>query len=100
MDISLNRADGTFDDQLNPNRRREMKDRIALIDELGGYRLVVNTIDRVMKARMIFQVPNILKAAGGKVVNDKNFVAAFQTRVGKVRADKARATCNQNSQNE
>jgi len=45
-------------------------------------------------------VPNILEAAGGKVVNDENFVAALQIRVGKMRPDKARAACNQNSQSE
>src|ERR1041384_2267944 len=100
MDISLDRADRTFDDELDPNRRREMKDHIALIDELGGYRLIVNALDRVMKAWMIFQVANILEAAGRKVVNDKNVVAAFQIRVRKMRPDKARAACNQNSQNE
>ena len=69
-----------------------MKNYIDLIDQFSGHRLVVHAVDCVMKARMIFQVADVLKAAGGKIVDDKDFVAALQVRVGKVRADKACAS--------
>jgi len=41
---------------------------------------------------------NVLDAAGGKIVDDKYFVAVLQIRVGKMRADKTRSACDQNSQ--
>src|SRR5205807_7425329 len=56
----------------------------------------MNTVNRVMKARVIFQMPNVFKAASREVVQDKNFVAALQIRVGKVRANKAGASSDQN----
>src|SRR5438105_15483441 len=75
-----------------------MKNHIDLIDQFSGNRLVVHALDRVMKARVIFQMANVLKAAGRKIVNDKNFVAALQIRIGKMRANKACAASDQNSQ--
>src|SRR5712692_5812516 len=41
---------------------------------------------------------NVTKAAGRKVVDNKDFVAAFKIRVGEVRADETRSSRDQNSQ--
>ena len=68
-----------------------MENHVALIDQLSRDRLVVNVFNRVVKARMVLQVTNVLDAAGRQIVDDKDFVAALQVRVGKMRADKAGA---------
>ena len=68
-----------------------MKDHVALIDQLGSYRLVLNVVDPVVKTRVIFQMLNVTKAAGRKVIDDENFVAASKIRVGKMRADEPSA---------
>src|SRR6266446_6634221 len=41
---------------------------------------------------------NVTKSAGRKVVDNKDFVAAFKIRVGKVRTDETRSSRDQNSQ--
>src|SRR5260370_24236596 len=41
---------------------------------------------------------NVNKGAGRKVVDNKDFVAAFKIRVGKVRTDETRSSRDQNSQ--
>ncbi len=78
--------------------RTGLKDHVALIDQLGGDRAVVNAVDLVVKAWVIFQMLNVTKAAGRKVVDDEDFVAAFKIRVGEVRADETRSSRDQNSQ--
>jgi len=71
-----------------------VKDDVALIDQLGGDRLIVHVLDCVVKTRVIFQVANVFNAPRGKIVDDKNFIAALQIRVGKMRANEARAACD------
>ena len=91
MHVCLDGAHGAFDNQFDSDRGGEVKDDVALIDQFGGDRLVVHVLDRVMETWMFFQMANVFNAASGKVVNDKNFVAALKIRVGKMRADEARA---------
>jgi hypothetical protein len=54
-----------------------VKNDVALIDQLSCYLLVVNAVDCVIEARVVFQVANVLETAGRKIVDDENFVAAF-----------------------
>ena len=65
MHIRLDRADRTFHDQLYADGGREMKDHIALINQLSSHWLVVNVFDCVVKTRVVFEVANVLDAAGG-----------------------------------
>ena len=94
MHVCFDGAYGTLDNQFDPDRGGEVKDYIALIDQFGGDRLVVHALDGVVKTRVIFQVANVFNAARGKIVDDINFVAALKIRVGKMRADEARAACD------
>ena len=59
-----------------------MKNYIALINQLSRNGLAVNTLDRVMVARMLFEVANIFNAAGGKIIDDEDFIAALYVCVG------------------
>ena len=58
-----------------------MKNHVTLIDQFGGDRLIVNSIDRVMKTRMAFEVLNVLDRAGREIVDDVDFVAALNVSV-------------------
>src|SRR5713226_9068284 len=98
MNVCLDGAHGTLDDQLDAHRRRQVKDDVALIDQLSRDRPVVNAVNSVVKAWVIFQMLNISEAAGRKIVDDENFVAAPEVRVGKMRSDETRPARDQNSQ--
>src|SRR5215213_1900584 len=91
-------AHRTLDDQLHSDCRREMEDDVTLIDKLGGNRVVVDCVDRVMKTRVTFKVLNILERAGGKIVDYVNFVATLDVSVAEMRSDETRATCDKYSQ--
>jgi hypothetical protein len=41
---------------------------------------------------ILFEVLNILDRPGGKIVNDKDFVAALNVRIGQMRSDKPGAS--------
>jgi hypothetical protein len=58
-----------------------MKDHIALIDQLRGYRRVVNGINRVMKTRVTLEMLNVLDRARREIVDNVNFVAALNVSV-------------------
>jgi hypothetical protein len=91
-------VDWTLDNQLDADGRRQMKNHVTLVNQFGDDGRVMHRVNRVMKTRVRFEVLDILEAAGRKVVNHVDFIAAFQINVGKVRPDKARPACNQNSQ--
>src|SRR5215212_954906 len=96
--VCFDGAHGTLDDQLHADCRGEMEDDVTLIDQLGGNRLVVDSLDRVMKTRVTFEVLNILERAGGKIVDHVNLVATLDVSVADMRSDETRATCDKYSQ--
>ena len=59
-----------------------MKNDVRLIDKLGRQWMVVNSIDRVMKLRLAFEMLDILNSTCRQIINDINFIAAFDIRVG------------------
>ena len=75
-----------------------MEDDVALVDEIAENALVVHGVDGAVEARVREEVTDVVEASGGEVVDDKDFVTASDTRVGEVRADKARSSSNQRSQ--
>ena len=82
VNIRFDRANRTLYDQLHADRSCQVKDHVALINQLSRNGLVVNALDRVMVARMLFEVANIFNAAGGKIIDDKDFIAALYVCVG------------------
>src|SRR5690349_14014120 len=77
-----------------------MKDHVTLIYEFRRDWMIVNSVDRVMKARVAFEVLNVFDRAGGKIVDHINFVATLDVSVAQMRTDKTRATCDEYSQTE
>ena len=94
MHVCFNRAHGALNNQLDAHGRREMKDDVALVDQLGGDRAIVDAVNRVVKVRVVFQMVNVLDAAGGKIVDDEDLVATLEVCVAEMRADEAGAAGN------
>src|SRR6185369_1561187 len=65
VNVRFDRPHGALDDQLDADGGRHVKDNVALIDQLGSNRLVVDGVNRVMKPRMTFEMLNVLDRAGG-----------------------------------
>jgi hypothetical protein len=66
-----------------------MKDYVALVHELGGDRLVVNALDRVMKPLIVLQVLNVLDSSGRKIVDNEDFVTTIEISIGEVRTNES-----------
>jgi hypothetical protein len=50
-----------------------------------------------MEVRQRLEVPDVLHAARAQIIQNEHIVASCQKRLGKVRSDESRATCNQNT---
>src|SRR5207244_7122791 len=86
------------DHELHAHRGGEMKDHVAGIDQLGEHRLVLDRVDRVVKARVLLQMPDVFNAPGREIVDDEDVVAGREVRVGKVRTDETGTAGNENFQ--
>ncbi len=100
MDVRLDGPDRALDDQTNADRRRQVKDHVALVDQLGDRRTVVHALDRIVEARILPEVADVVDAARGEVVEDVDLIAARQAHVGQVGPDETRAACDQNTHEE
>ena len=76
MDVGFDGAHRAFDDQLDADRRRQMEHHVAFIDHLGDHVGFVDAVKRIAEARMIFEMLNVLHAAGGQIVEDMDLIAA------------------------
>src|SRR5689334_13637507 len=97
MYVRFDRPYGTFDDQFHAHRRREVKDDVALVDEFGNDRLVVDAIDRVVEPGVLPVVANIVDAPRRQVVEHIDLVTSIEVDVRKMRSDESRTTGNENS---
>src|SRR6185369_4550836 len=75
-----------------------MENYVTLIDQFGSYGMIVNTVDRVMKTRMTFEVLNVLDRAGRQIVYHVDLIATLNIGVTQMRSDKTGATCDKYSQ--
>ena len=88
MHVGLDRVDGSFDDQLDADRRREVHDDIRSVHELGEHRFIGNAVDRVMELRMLFEMGDVVDRPRRQVVERIDLVAAREKGLGQVRTDK------------
>jgi len=58
-----------------------MKNDITLVHQLRGHRLVMNTLDRVMKSWGILEVLNIFDSASGKIVDNENLITTIKISI-------------------
>jgi hypothetical protein len=66
---------GTLDNELDPDSRREVKDGVAVIDQLGQERTMKDCIDNIMETRVVFEMFDITNKTRGQVVDDHHLVA-------------------------
>ena len=83
VDVGLDRPDRALDDQPDADRRGQVEDHIALVDQLGDRRAVVDALDRVMEPRMRLEMADVVDAARREVVEDEDLVAARQVSLGR-----------------
>src|SRR5262249_43493702 len=87
--------DRLLDDQLHADRGGEMKDDLALIDELRQQRLVRDRVDDIREPLVGLEMGDVVDRAGRQVVDDGNIMPVLQQAFRQMRADEARASCDQ-----
>ncbi len=98
--VGLDRVHGVLDDELHPDRRREVEDHVRAIDELGDDPIVENGVDGVLEALPPLEVEDVVDGAGREIVEHQHLVALIEQRLREVSADEARSARNQNSHRE
>ena len=91
---------GSCDDQLHADGRGQVEDHRGAIDELGDQRLVEHAVDGVVEAAVALEVRDVVDAPGGQIVEDEDFVAALEQRLGEMRADEAGSASDQDAHGE
>ena len=76
--VGLDGVHRLFDDELDADRRREMKDHIAAVYQLGQQRLVVDRVDEVLETPAPFDVRDVVDRAGGQIVENQHLVALVE----------------------
>ena len=71
-----------LDDQPDPDGRGEVEDRVALVDQFGDRRRMVDALDRVVESGVGAEMANIVDASGREVVEDKHLVPALEAGIG------------------
>src|SRR6185436_18138978 len=75
-----------------------MENYVTLIDQFGSDGMIVNTVDRVMKTGMTFEVLNVLDRARGQIIYDIHLIATLNIGITQMRSDETGATCDKYSQ--
>ncbi len=94
MDVGLDGVDGAFYDQANTDGSGQMYNDVDSVNVLRSGGRVQDVFDGVVKALMVFDGVDVLHAAGGKIVEHIDLVAAFEKSFGEVGADETRASGN------
>ena len=100
MDVGLDGVHGAFDDEAHTDGSGQMNNDVDSVNVLRGGGRVHDGVDGVMKALVVFEVVDVLDAAGGKIVEHIDLVAAFEKSFGEVGADETRASRNEDFHNQ
>jgi hypothetical protein len=69
-----------------------VKNRVSLIHQLSEQRAVLDAIQEVMHPIVSFQMPDILHATGGKIVQDQDLISPGEQPLGEMRPDESCAS--------
>ncbi len=97
VDVRLDGSHRAFDDQPHADRRRQVKDDVALVHQFGDRRRMMDALDRVMEPGMASQVADIVDASRREVVEHEHFVASLEIRIGQMRPDEPSPACDQHA---
>src|SRR5216684_8841110 len=75
-----------------------MDDHIGIIDEFGQQLAILDVVEMILQALGGFQMTNVFDAAGGKVVEQDDAVAAVEKPLREVRTNKTSAASDQIAQ--
>ena len=89
--IRLDRAHRARDDKLHPHRGRQVHHDVRLIDELCDHVMVRGGVDRVLEARMVLEVADVLHRTRGEVIQHVHSVAVLDQQIAQMRADETGA---------
>jgi hypothetical protein len=67
-----------------------MEDQVGAVNQLGNQRRIEDGANGIREMRVIFQVLDVCKRAGRKVVDYADVPAFMQTTISEVRTDKSR----------
>ena len=81
VDIGLNRADGALHDELHADGGSEMNDDVGIIDEFRKEVPIFDAVKVILQVFGTLQVPDVLHASGGEIVQQHDLVALFRAAV-------------------
>ena len=85
MNVRLDGANRTVDDQPDADGRREVENHIARVDQPSDLLLVTDRVDGQVKSRIAGKVIDVGKAARGQIVENEDFVTSGNADVGQMR---------------
>jgi hypothetical protein len=61
-----------------------MEDDVCCVHQFRQKLAILDGLDKVLHSIMLLEVANVIHAAGGKIVEQQNFIAGLQHPFGKV----------------
>ena len=78
VDVGLDSAHGTFDDELHADSCGEVNHGVGVIDEFGDKLAILDVVEVILHPVEGFEVADVVHAARGKIVEQHDIVAAFE----------------------
>ncbi len=95
LDVRDERVHRLLDDQADADRRGEVVDDVAAVDELVDDGRLENGVDDEVEVAAVAQMRDVALGAGGQVVEDEDLPAVGEEQLGEMRADEAGAAGDQ-----
>ena len=71
---------------------------VGFIHQFRQQLAIFERFEKIVHPVIFLEVPDIFHAAGGKIIHQQDFIAAFEQPLGEVRSDETCATCDQINQ--
>jgi hypothetical protein len=76
-----------------------MNHRVGVVDQFGDKLAILDVVEVILHPVERLEVPDVVHAARGKIVEQDDVVAAIEQALRKMRTNEAGAAGNQKSQN-
>src|SRR5262249_12484105 len=98
IDVRFDGPDRAFDNELDAHSGGQVNDHVRVIDKLGEQLTILDAVKMILEARARFEMADIFHAAGGKIVDQNNTIAAVEEPFRQMRPDEASAASDQKAQ--
>src|SRR5208337_3605613 len=95
VDIGFDGTDGAFHNEFHADSSSQVNDDVGIIDKFGEELAVLDAVEVVLQVVGTLEVPDILHAAGGKIVQQHDAFALLEQPFRQVRPDKTSAAGNE-----